>query len=115
MSILRQEHERGFKDLDMMCHSFLHCSFSIIQTSYFLCPRELPTIVYPLVLTLFCVFKLGMFLFTDSMGASLIPVLFFTVLWGVVAGVLPFVIPASPHKSVIQVNLFIWRHLRILS
>jgi len=39
------------------------------------------------------------------MGASLIPVLFFTVLWGVVAGILPFVIPRSPHKSVIQVTL----------
>ena len=41
---------------------------------------------------------------SESMGASLIPVLFFTVLWGVVAGILPFVIPRSPHKSVIQVK-----------
>ena len=37
------------------------------------------------------------------MGASLIPVLFFTIVWGVVGGILPFLIPASPHKSVIQV------------
>ncbi|XP_023322674.1 V-type proton ATPase subunit e 1 [Eurytemora carolleeae] len=41
------------------------------------------------------------------MGASLIPVLFFTIVWGVVGGILPFLIPASPHKSVIQVSLLL--------
>jgi len=41
------------------------------------------------------------------MGASLVPVLFFTLLWGVVGGILPMFIPASPHKSVIQVSLML--------
>jgi len=41
------------------------------------------------------------------MGASLIPVLFFTIVWGVVGGVLPLFIPRSPHKSVIQVTLIL--------
>ncbi len=38
------------------------------------------------------------------MGVSWIPVLFFTLVWGIVAGILPFVIPRSPHKGVIQVS-----------
>jgi hypothetical protein len=38
------------------------------------------------------------------MGVSWIPVLFFTLVWGIVAGILPFVIPRSPHKGVIQVR-----------
>lgn len=41
------------------------------------------------------------------MGASLVPVLFFTLLWGAVGAILPFFIPANPHKSVIQVSLLL--------
>jgi hypothetical protein len=41
---------------------------------------------------------------SDNMGVSWIPVLFFTLVWGIVAGVLPFFIPRSPHKGVIQVR-----------
>ena len=37
------------------------------------------------------------------MGASWIPVLLFSAIWGVVGLVLPFVVPRGPHKSVIQV------------
>ena len=38
------------------------------------------------------------------MGASFLPVLIFSALWGVVGIVLPFMVPRSPHKSVIQVR-----------
>merc|ERR1711963_264684 len=41
----------------------------------------------------------------QKMGASWVPVLLFTVIWGIVGGVLPFVLPKGPHKSVIQVVL----------
>ena len=43
--------------------------------------------------------------FRETMGASLVPVLFFTLLWGAVGAILPFFIPANPHKSVIQVKV----------
>merc|ERR1711997_254289 len=43
--------------------------------------------------------------FQSKMGASWVPVLLFTVIWGIVGGVLPFVLPKGPHKSVIQVVL----------
>ena len=39
------------------------------------------------------------------MGASWIPVLLFSAIWGVVGLVLPFVVPRGPHKSVIQASL----------
>jgi hypothetical protein len=45
------------------------------------------------------------------MGVSWIPVLFFTLVWGIVAGILPFVIPRGPHKGVIQVRLL---HTRVV-
>ena len=38
------------------------------------------------------------------MGASFLPVLLFSAIWGVVGVVLPFFVPRGPHKSVIQVN-----------
>ena len=38
------------------------------------------------------------------MGAAFLPVLLFSVLWGVVGVVLPFFVPGGPHKSVIQVR-----------
>ena len=38
------------------------------------------------------------------MGASFLPVLLFSAIWGVVGLVLPFVVPRGPHKSVIQVS-----------
>jgi len=41
------------------------------------------------------------------MGASWIPVLLFSAIWGVVGLILPFVVPRGPHKSVIQVVLMI--------
>ena len=41
------------------------------------------------------------------MGASWIPVVIFTVIWGIVGGILPFVLPKGPHKSVIQVVLIL--------
>ena len=34
----------------------------------------------------------------SKMGASWVPVLLFTVIWGIVGGVLPFVLPKGPHK-----------------
>ena len=33
------------------------------------------------------------------MGASWVPVLLFTAIWGIVGGVLPFVLPRGPHKG----------------
>ena len=39
------------------------------------------------------------------MGASLLPVVIFTAIWGVVGIVLPIMVPRSPHKSVIQVYI----------
>merc|ERR1711913_194201 len=42
-----------------------------------------------------------------AMGAAFLPVLLFSVLWGVVGVVLPFFVPRGPHKSVIQVVLMI--------
>jgi V-type H+-transporting ATPase subunit e len=50
---------------------------------------------------------LGVFLQRIRMGASWLPVLLFSVLWGVVGIVLPFVVPRGPHKSVIQVTLML--------
>ena len=41
---------------------------------------------------------------TARMGASFLPVLLFSAIWGVVGLVLPFVVPRGPHKSVIQVS-----------
>ena len=38
------------------------------------------------------------------MGASFLPVLLFSAIWGVVGVVLPFFVPRGPHKSVIQVH-----------
>ena len=37
------------------------------------------------------------------MGASFLPVLIFSAIWGVVGIILPFMVPRGPHKSVIQV------------
>ena len=43
---------------------------------------------------------------TDTgMGASFLPCVIFTALWGVVGIILPFMVPRSPHKSVIQVEI----------
>jgi V-type H+-transporting ATPase subunit e len=42
------------------------------------------------------------------MGASWVPVLLFSAIWGVVGLVLPFVVPRGPHKSVIQVKVIIF-------
>merc|ERR1712141_697256 len=42
-----------------------------------------------------------------NMGASWVPVLLFTAIWGIVGGVLPFVLPRGPHKGVMQVVLIL--------
>jgi len=41
------------------------------------------------------------------MGASIIPIIVFTALWGVVGIVLPFVVPKGPNKGIIQVVLIL--------
>lgn len=41
------------------------------------------------------------------MGASAIPVIVFTVLWGVVGIVLPFVVPKGPNRGILQVILML--------
>ena len=38
------------------------------------------------------------------MGASFLPCVIFTAIWGVVGIILPFMVPQGPHKSVIQVE-----------
>ena len=38
------------------------------------------------------------------MGASFLPCVIFTAIWGVVGIILPFMVPRGPHKSVIQVK-----------
>ena len=40
----------------------------------------------------------------SGMGASFLPCVIFTALWGVVGIILPFMVPRSPHKSVIRVQ-----------
>ncbi|KAL0269484.1 UNVERIFIED_CONTAM: hypothetical protein PYX00_007196 [Menopon gallinae] len=41
------------------------------------------------------------------MGASAVPIAIFTVLWGVVGIVLPFVIPKGPNRGILQVILML--------
>ena len=39
------------------------------------------------------------------MAASWIPILVFTLLWGVVGGLLPWILPKTPQRGVVQVVL----------
>merc|ERR1712059_28944 len=39
------------------------------------------------------------------MGASALPIVMFTLLWGLVGGVLPYFVPEGPHKKLFQVCL----------
>lgn len=41
------------------------------------------------------------------MGASAVPVIIFTILWGVVGIVLPFVVPKGPNRGILQVVLIL--------
>ncbi|XP_021957870.1 V-type proton ATPase subunit e 2 [Folsomia candida] len=41
------------------------------------------------------------------MGATALPILFFTILWGVVGIVLPFFVPKGPNRGVVQVVLML--------
>ncbi|XP_063987036.1 V-type proton ATPase subunit e 2-like [Diachasmimorpha longicaudata] len=41
------------------------------------------------------------------MGASAIPLVFFTALWGGVGIVLPFFVPKGPNRSILQVILML--------
>ncbi|XP_043283672.1 V-type proton ATPase subunit e 2-like isoform X2 [Venturia canescens] len=41
------------------------------------------------------------------MGASAIPVIIFTLLWGVVGIVLPFLLPKGPNRGILQVVLIL--------
>ena len=41
------------------------------------------------------------------MAAYWLPIFFFTLIWGIVGGVLPWFVPNGPHKQLIQVHIFI--------
>jgi V-type H+-transporting ATPase subunit e len=41
------------------------------------------------------------------MGASILPIILFTAIFGVIGGVLPIFVPKNPHRSVIQVILLL--------
>ncbi|KDR10794.1 V-type proton ATPase subunit e 2 [Zootermopsis nevadensis] len=41
------------------------------------------------------------------MGASVVPILVFTILWGIVGIVLPFVVPKGPNRGILQVVLML--------
>ncbi|XP_018909271.1 V-type proton ATPase subunit e [Bemisia tabaci] len=41
------------------------------------------------------------------MGAAFLPVAFFTVLWGIVGIGLPFIVPKSPHRGILQLMLML--------
>uniref|UniRef100_A0A6M2E0C8 V-type proton ATPase subunit n=1 Tax=Xenopsylla cheopis TaxID=163159 RepID=A0A6M2E0C8_XENCH len=41
------------------------------------------------------------------MAASAIPFIIFTVLWGIVGVVLPFIVPKGPNRGIVQVVLIL--------
>ena len=41
------------------------------------------------------------------MGASVLPILFFTILWGIVGIVLPIFVPKSANRGILQVMLML--------
>jgi len=41
------------------------------------------------------------------MGASFIPLLLFTIIFGVIAILLPIFVPKNPYRGVVQVSLFL--------
>lgn len=41
------------------------------------------------------------------MGASAIPVIIFTLLWGVVGIILPFIVPKGPNRGIFQLVLIL--------
>ena len=48
--------------------------------------------------------KNSFFNFRHKMGAHWLPVLMFTLIWGLVGGVAPMFVPRGPHQSLIQVK-----------
>ncbi|TRY76969.1 hypothetical protein TCAL_02682 [Tigriopus californicus] len=41
------------------------------------------------------------------MGASWLPIIFFSLIWFVVGGIIPFMIPKNPNRGVLQVVLML--------